>query len=299
MRSVLIGSVGSSKRMLEAMISTHFSINHVFSVDEKYSEKISGYYPIHEIAEKNGIPYTKFHKINDEENIRLIREIDPDYIFVIGLSQLVSQEIIDMAKVGVVGFHPAPLPKMRGRAANVWEVLLGMHEVKCSVFFIDQGIDSGDIIGQQDFTIEDTDYASDVGRKIGEAANILFPRVLKEIMDGTYKRVKQNDEEATYTLKRTPEDGQIDWNDSIVNIHRLIRAVSKPYPGAFGLYDGKHKIIIWRAEMCDNTKYIGINGQIAELESGEMLVVCKDGLLKVTEYENVDHVKLFAGHKLK
>ncbi len=299
MKSVLIGSVGSSNVMLEAMISTHFPVSHVFSVDEKYSENISGYCPIHKLAEKNAIPYTKFRRINDADNIQMIKKIDPDFIFVIGLSQLVSQEIIDAAKVGVVGFHPAPLPKMRGRAANVWGVLLGLHKLKCSVFFIDQGIDSGDILGQQEFIIEDTDYADDVCRKIEEAASLLFCRVLKEIMDGTYKRVKQNDAEATYTLKRTPEDGKIDWNDSISDIHRLIRAVSKPYPGAFGMYDGKHQIIIWRAEMCENTKYIGINGQIAEVGNDELLIVCRDGLLKVTEYENIDNVKLYVGHKLK
>ncbi len=299
MRSVLIGSVGSSNIMLEAMISTHFPVDRVFSVDEKYSDNISGYCPIHELAAENGIPYTKFHKINDEENIRLIKEIDPDFIFVIGLSQLVSQEIIEAAKVGVIGFHPAPLPKMRGRAANVWEVLLGLHEVKCSVFFIDQGVDSGDILGQQEFIIEDTDYASDVSRKIEDAAGILFRRVLKQILDGTYERIKQNEEEATYTLKRTPGDGQIDWNSPIADIHRLIRAVSRPYPGAFGMYDSKHQIIIWRAEKCENTKYIGMNGQIAEISGNEMLVVCRDGLLRVTEYKNVDEVKLFVGHKLK
>lgn len=126
-----------------------------------------------------------------------------------------------------------------------------------------------------------------------------FCRVLKEIKDGTYKPVKQNEEEATYLLKRGPEDGQIDWTDSVENIHRLIRAVSRPYPGAFGMYDGKHQVIIWKANVCENKKYVGLNGQIAEINGNEMLIVCKDGLLKVIDYENVDQVKLFVGHKLR
>lgn len=299
MRSVLIGSVGSSKEMLLAMIETGFPISHVFSVDEQYSKDISGYEPIHLIAEENNIPFTAIHKINDAENVKLINDIAPDFIFVIGFSQLVKKEIIQAAKVGVVGFHPTPLPQMRGRAANVWQVLLGVHETKCSLFFIDEGIDSGDVLGQQEYVIEDTDYAYDVGRKIDAAASILFCRVLKEIKDGTYKPVKQNEEEATYLLKRGPEDGQIDWTDSVENIHRLIRAVSRPYPGAFGMYDGKHQVIIWKADVCENKKYVGLNGQIAEINGNEMLIVCKDGLLKVIDYENVDQVKLFVGHKLR
>ena len=299
MKSVLIGSVGSSREMLEAMIDVEFPISHVFSVDEEFSENISGYQPIHLIAEKNGIPFTRIHKINDTTNVEIIKNIEPDYIFVIGFSQLVKREIIDAAKVGVVGFHPTPLPKMRGRAANVWQVLLGVHETKCSTFFIDEGIDSGDILGQQEYVIEDTDYAADVERKINEASGKLFRRVLREIMDGTIKPQKQDESEATYLLKRSPEDGLIDWNNSIVDIQRLIRAVSKPYPGAFGLYDGKHQFIIWRADILENKKYVGINGQIAEITENYIDVVCKDGLLRVTDYENVDKVKLFVGHKLR
>lgn len=299
MKTILIGSVGSSKEMLNAMIDTGFPITHVFSIDELYAQNISGYEPIHRIAEANGIPYTKINKINDDENIKIIKLIRPDYIFVIGFSQLVNKEIIDSAKIGVIGFHPTPLPKMRGRAANVWQILLGVHESKCTLFFIDEGVDSGDIIGQQKYLIEDTDYACDVRSKIDKAANILFHRVLTEIMNGTYKTEKQNEAEATYLLRRGPEDGLIDWDLPVRNIQRLIRAVSKPYPGAFGMYDGLHKIIIWRAEICENKKYIGINGQIADVKDDGLTIVCKDGLLKVTEFENIDNVKIVVGHKLK
>ena len=299
MKTVLIGSVGSSKMMLQAMIDIGFPITYVFSLDESMSKNVSGYQPIHKLAESNGILYKKFSKINDKENVRIIQDLAPDYIFVIGLSQLVKKEIIDAAKVGVVGFHPTPLPKMRGRAANVWQVLLGVHETKCSLFFIDEGMDSGDILGQEPYIIEDTDYAEDVGRKIDEAALSLFRRVLKEIKAGTINPQKQNEEDATYLLRRGPEDGIIDWNLPIKDIHTLIRAVSHPFPGAFGLYDGKHQIIIWRADMMENKKYIGMNGQIAYIGENFIDVVCKDGLLRVTEYENVEQVKILVGHKLR
>lgn len=298
MKSILIGSVGSSKIVLDAMIQVGFPINYVFSVDEEYSKNISGYVPLHETAEKNGIPYKKFRRINDNKNIEIIRAIKPDYIFVVGLSQLVGEEIINLAGKGVVGYHPTPLPKMRGRAAVVWQMLLGVHETKCSMFFIDDGMDSGDILGQEDYYIDDTDYASDVGIKICEATEKLAKKVLKEMMDGTIQPVRQNEEEATYCLKRTPEDGHIDWNGPITEIHRLVRAVSKPYPGAFGLYDGTHPLIIWRAEIRENKKYIGINGQIAEIKDHTIDIVCRDGLLHVTEFENTDQVKLRVGHKL-
>ena len=299
MKTILIGSVTTSRLLLEAMIEMKFPISYVFSLDEQYSEDVSDYSPIHLTAKENNIPYKTFRKIKDQENVDIIKSIEPDYIFVIGLSQLVSDEIIKAAKVGCVGFHPAPLPKFRGRAANVWQQLLGMKESKSTLFFIDNGVDSGDIIGQETYYIGDNDYAQDVCDNIDVAAIKAARRVFQEIMDGTLKPIKQDDSKATYTLKRTPEDGLIDWSLPIDKLHLFIRAISKPYPGAFSMYDGKHKVIIYRAEKLENTMYYGFNGQIANIESDYFDIVCDGGLLRVTEYENVDNVKLILGHRFK
>lgn len=299
MKTILIGAVTTTRRVLETMIEVDFPISYVFSLDDAVSENVSDYDPIFETAEKFNVPYKKFKKINDEENVKIIKEIDPDYIFVIGLSQLVKDEIINAARKGVVGFHPAPLPKYRGRATNVWQQLLGVKESAVSVFFIDDGIDSGDILAQEPYYIGENDYCQDVLDKIDEAAIVAMRKVLIGLRDNTLIPVKQNDEEATYTLKRSPEDGLIDWNQPIKDIHLFIRAISRPYPGAYSMYDGKSKIVIYKAEVLENKKYIGFNGQIAELRKDGFDVVCKDGLLRVTDYENVDNVKMFVGHRFR
>jgi len=299
MKTILIGSVSTSRKLLETMIEMNFPISYVFSLDEKYSENVSDYDPIHLTAEKNNIPFKTFRKINDQENVDLIKSIEADYIFVIGLSQLISDEIINSAKVGCVGFHPAPLPKYRGRASNVWQQLLGEKESKSSLFFIDSGIDSGDILGQETYLIGDNDYAQDVCDNSDIAAIKAARKVFQEIMDGTLKPIKQDDSKATYTLKRTPEDGIIDWSLPIDKLHLFIRAISRPYPGAFSMYDGSHKVIIYRADKLENNKYFGFNGQIAEINKDYIDIVCNDGLLRVTDYENVDNVKLIVGHRFK
>ena len=299
MKSVLIGSVDSSKVILEEMIQTKFPIDMVFSLDERYSDNVSGYYPIHEIAVNNGIPYKKFRKISDDENIKIINEIKPDYIFVVGLSQLVDKRILDIPSKCTIGFHPTPLPKFRGRAAMVWQVLLGVHETKCTLFVLDEGMDSGDILGQEPYFIDDTDYAKDIEIKLLEALRKLCKKVLPELKIGKIKSLPQNNDEATYLLIRRPEDGLIDWKDSVVNIHRLIRGVSHPYPGAFGMYDGKHQIIIWRADIKENRNIIGIPGQICAIGKDFFDVLGVDGIIHVTDYDNTDNVKMFVGHKLK
>lgn len=299
MKSVLIGSVLSSNFVLEEMIACNFPVNLVLGLDEAYSEDVSGYYPIHETAAKHGIAHQTFQRINAPEIIARIREIEPDYIFVMGLSQLIKQELIDCAKIGTVGLHPTRLPQFRGRAVMVWQQLLGVKESAMTMFFIDEGTDSGDILGQEPYEILDTDYAMDLENRSNEALRRLSRRVLTGLMAGTIVPQKQNEEEATYLLIRRPEDGQIDWKEPVEKVHLLIRAVSHPYPGAFGMYDGAHQVIFWRAEIVRSSKYIGIPGQIAEIGEDYLLIVGSGGMIKVTDWENVDGVKLFVGHKFK
>lgn len=299
MKTILIGSVVSSEIVLQKIIDMNFPIDFVFSLDEQYSKNVSGYRPIHKLAHLHQIPYKTFHKIEDTENIEIIQQIEPDYIFIVGLSQLVKSDILKAATRGVIGFHPTPLPRFRGRAAMVWQVLLGVHESKCTMFLLDEGMDSGDILIQEPYEIQETDYAEDVEKKVCIAIESMTEKLLPQLLEGTIQPIKQKEEEATYLLKRTAEDGRIDWKQPSEKIQRLIRAVSKPYPGAFSNYDGNHKVIFWKADFMENKKYYGISGQIAAITEGYMDIVCEDGMLRVYDYENVDEVRLLAGHKFR
>ena len=298
MKNIVIGAVNSTKFLLETMMKLNMDISYVFSLDDAVSENVSGYYPLHEFAEKNGIPFKKYRKINQDENIEIMRSIEPDFIFAIGFSQLVSKKIMDIPKYGVIGLHPADLPKYRGRAVIVWQMLTGVKISKVTLFKIDEGADTGDIIDQEPFEISENDYAGDVLDKSHDALLKLYHRALPKLMDGTYTLTKQNHSQATYCLRRTPEDGLIDWTLPGKEILKLIRAISRPYPGAFSYYDREHKVIIWRANIEENTRYYGFPGQIAEIDDKQMVIVLKDSLLIVEEFENVDEKKMFVGHRL-
>lgn len=299
MNIVVIGAVASTRILIEELLREHIKINMVFSLDESVSRHVSGYYPLHELAEKEGIPYTKYKKINEEKNIQIMRDVKPDYIFAIGFSQLISKKILDIPTKGVIGCHPSDLPAFRGRAVLVWQMLIGIKNSNVTMFYMDEGADSGDIIGKEPFQIGESDYISDLLVKTDAALLRLYKKVIPQIVNGTLKLEKQDDSKATYCLKRTPEDGQIDWTQSGKDIMRIIRAISHPYPGAFSYYDKEHKIIIWRAHIEENKKYYGFPGQIAEIHSdGKMVIITTDGLLVIDECENIDKVKLIAGHRL-
>jgi methionyl-tRNA formyltransferase len=299
-KTVFIGSVGSSRIALQTMIEQGIKIDLVCSLDGSVSENVSGYFPLHEIAEQNDIDFIKFKKINDPNIIERIKKIVPNFIFVIGLSQIITNDLLNCATDYCIGFHPTPLPKFRGRAAVPWLILLGEKDLKISLFRMDDGMDSGDLICQYPYKLTDEDYATNAVEKILQAMREGLKQSLPQIYHDSVQFIKQKNEEATYLLIRRPEDGKINWNLPAEKIHTLIRAVSHPYPGAFSYIKGE-KITIWRAELYDNLQYIGIPGQIAIIDSDQSLhLVIGNKMLHVTDYdlENKKQI-LRVGYKLE
>ncbi|MEF9946665.1 MAG: formyltransferase family protein [Lachnospiraceae bacterium] len=299
MRNVLIGSVNSSRIVLEELITCGCAPELVFSLDEGYAQNVSGYYPLHKMAIEHYISYEIFNKISDPCHLEKIKAVQPDYIFVVGLSQLIGTSILEVAKKGVIGLHPAPLPKFRGRAALVWQMLLGVRQSAVSLFFIDANMDSGPVLGQEPFFIGENDYASDVETNCLLALRTVCHRVITQMKEDRLVPVPQNDADATYLMKRIPEDGLIDWNQSIYQIQLLIRAVSHPYPGAFSHYDGIHPVSFWQADILENIQYYGIPGQIVHVTDTYFDVFCIDGLLHVTEYSALRDGRFIVGHKFR
>lgn len=293
---IFVGSVISSEIILRSLIENGLPPDKVFSLKEEYSANVSGYSDLSKIAREHGIDYVDFKNINDDAHVRVMEEMAPDYIFIVGLSQLVSPRIINAPRKGVIGFHPTALPKFRGRAAIPWQILLGVRESKSSLFYIDEGTDTGEIIDQETYLIGDEDYAEDVEAALNAALQRMVPRVVQKIKDDALTSRPQDENAATYLLKRVPEDGRIDWNDSVRDIHKLIRATSRPYPGAFSTYKDK-KIIFWRGEVHENNKYYGLPGQIIQAGEDGIDIFCKDGILRITDYETESGVRFIDGNK--
>ncbi|MDD3138960.1 MAG: methionyl-tRNA formyltransferase [Lachnospiraceae bacterium] len=300
MKAILIGSVSSSRIMLEEMIKCNFPIAYVFGLDENRAECVSGYESLCDLADRYNIPSKSFININDSRNYDIICKEQPDYIFVIGLSQIIKKELINIAKIAVVGCHPAPLPKYRGRAVVVWQMLMGESESQCTLFKIDEGMDSGPIIGKETYLIGKDDYAIDVQNNINAAFHKLCARVLKEMKDGKVTLTEQDESKATYCLVRREEDGQICWNDSADKIQCLIRAISEPYPGAFSFYEGKHKVFFDKARVIKGDQYMGLSGQIVQKTNEYIDILTSDGILRVEKYRNTnEECRLLVGHKFK
>lgn len=194
-------------------------------------------------------------KVNVVENkitdyFEEIKNLNPDFILVIGWYHKVPAVIRNIPPLGCAGLHASLLPKYRGGAPLVWAIINGEKKSGITFFYFDEGIDSGDIIAQQEFEILDEDNISTVINKAEVAALNLLKINLPLIASGNAARIKQNENEATYYPQRKPEDGEINWQWDTVKIKNFIRAQTKPYPGAYTIINNK-KIIIWEANIID------------------------------------------------
>jgi methionyl-tRNA formyltransferase len=160
----------------------------------------------------------------------LIVDSKPDYIFVEGWSELLSQEILNCPKHGVIGFHPSKLPNDRGRSVLAWQIEENYTESAVTMFYYNNFPDGGDIIGQELFKIEFNDYITNILDKLDSCVHSLITSYFPLIRQGIAPRKKQNINEGNFRRLRNENDSMIDWNDNSLNIYNKIRAISEPYP---------------------------------------------------------------------
>ncbi len=281
MRIVVAGATVSTHQTLDALIRHGADVVGVLQLRGESSHTVTAFSPLDELAENYGIPCATFRNINDEEIVEQVRNWQPDLMFVVGLSQLVRDEMMSIPKRGSVGFHPTFLPAGRGRAPLAW-LTLDARPGAATFFLIDEGVDSGPIFVQETFEVSSDDYASDVEQKLIEATGRALDRWLPELLAGVWNPRPQNEILATYNGRRSLDDGLLDWHQSSVQLHSLIRAASTPHPGAYTWYQGR-KLIVWRAELEKHLPWRGAVGRILHTEVGRgALIQTGEGLLWLT-----------------
>ncbi|MGZ0162361.1 MAG: methionyl-tRNA formyltransferase [Planctomycetales bacterium] len=284
MRIVVAGATVSTHQTLDALIRHGADVVGVLQLRGESSHTVTAFSPLDELAESHGIPCATFRNINDSEIVEQVCQWQPDLMFVVGLSQLVRDEMMSIPARGCLGFHPTFLPAGRGRAPLAW-LTLDAQPGAATFFLIDEGVDSGPIFVQETFEVTPEDYASDVGHKLVEATGRALDRWLPELLTGVWNPQPQDEILATYNGRRSLDDGLLDWHQASDEIHSLIRAASTPHPGAYTWYQGR-KLIVWRAEFEKHLPWRGAVGRVLHLEAERgALVQTGDGLLWLTHVQ--------------
>lgn len=283
---VYVGAVELSYHGLHELIQQGIRPSLVVTLRPDLEARHSDFADLATLAESHDIPVEYVKNINDPAPMAKLAALEPDYIFVIGWSQIIKPELLALPKHGCVGFHFARLPRNRGRAAIPWVILNQETETGVTLLHLDEGVDSGDIVTQRTIQIAPDEQARTLYDKVCDGLRDMMREVAGLLEAGQpLPAIPQDHSQATYLAKRVADDGWIDWDQPAEKIERLIRAVGKPYPGAFTIYKNR-KVIIWEARLRPVFNQIGTVGQILTRDGDGVVVQCGEGWVELLLVED-------------
>lgn len=234
-------------------------------------------------AQKLGLPLYQPQRCNATEFLEVIRQLGPDINLSVSYDQILRRPILDSAPRGFVNFHAGKLPWYRGRSVLNWALINGETEVGVTAHFVDEGIDTGDIILQRTLPVEWSATYADILNRTVETFIPLVADTVDLLASGNYSRTSQKDHPGSYFPRRGPGDEWLDWSDSSRNIYNKIRAISAPAPGSRTVL-GDREVVIWRARYETTWPvYIGTPGQVVGIEPDGVRVKTGDSTIVLTE----------------
>jgi methionyl-tRNA formyltransferase len=245
------------------------------------------------LAKGNHFPFFLSSHLGDAKILKTIKGSE------IGISinwiSIFNQKQIECFKMGILNAHMGDLPKYRGNACPNWAILNGEKKIIISIHLVETGkLDCGRIIVQDKLKISHMTYIGDIYKWAEQIIPELFSKALSKLQKNINYTLKYADIKSKYSFRcypRRPEDSRIVWASFAEDIHRLIRASSRPFSGAYGFLDGE-KLTIWKAEpYSDDEHYIASPGQICKIGPQGFVVITGKGKLKITEWECSVRVK--------
>ena len=277
MRAIVLAYSDIGCTGIEALLAHGFDIAGVLTHADDPNET-AWFRSVAELAARRGLPVFAPKDPNHPLWVKKIRELAPDVLFSFYYRSMVSEQVLAIPKHGSFNLHGSLLPAYRGRAPANWAILKGETETGVTLHHMISRPDAGDIVGQRRVPITPADDARTLNSKLADAARELLGQTLPLIRAGTAPRIPQDESAASYYGRRTPADGVIDWRKPAADIVNLVRAVTRPYPGAF-TYTRAAKILVWQAEALKNAPRGGAPGQVLNVDPFE--VACGDGAVRI------------------
>jgi len=250
-----------------------------------------------------GCPFFCDTSINRPEYIATAQESGADIAISVNWATLVGREMIEQFRFGVVNAHAGDLPRFRGNAPANWAILLGEKRAVLTLHQMDAELDSGPILLQREFALDDRTYISDVYDFLARSIPEMFAALLDGLAAGTVVPHPQHADPAASLrcLARLPHDGELDWSLPALKLARLVRASAEPFAGAYSFRDTE-KVIVWRAHAEEpKHPYVGTPGQVAHVrrDTGEVAVLTKEGFLVLETVETASAGRVPAAEAFK
>jgi methionyl-tRNA formyltransferase len=294
MRIVVHGQQAFGRAVLEALIKRGENVIAAYVAPEKPGAKAD---PLKEAALAAKLPVYQPASYKDPKVWEEFKALKPDLQVMAFVTLFVPEEFLNVPTHGSIQYHPSLLPAYRGASAINWPIILGEKETGLSIFWPDNGLDTGDILMQKKTSISNTDTLGTV------YFDRLFPMGVEAMLEsvdlvkaGKAPRIKQDESKATYEGRCGPGNARIDWGKSWRQIDPLIRGCN-PAPGAWTTLEGQtFKIFDAKPLPAKDPKGIGGKlGEIVAVESDGFTVVCADGRMKITRMQPDGGKKIDAG----
>ncbi len=237
--------------------------------------------PVKQKALEYGIPVFQPEKLREKEAISEIERLSPDCIVVVAFGQILPKQILDLPSFGCINVHASLLPKYRGAAPINWAIIRGERVTGVTTMYMDEGLDTGDIILQKEIPIGDK-TAGELHNELAEEGAKLLGETLQLIERGIAPREKQNESESSYAPMLDKNSGEINWNRPASDIYNLIRGVI-PWPTAFTTYKGE-KFKIWKARVLEKHGE-GSPGMVIDISREGLSVCTADKILLIEELQ--------------
>lgn len=281
MKVVFMGTPDIAVPCLQKIIDEgHEVIGVVTQPDKpKGRGKKLGMSPVKELALKYDIPVYQPIRARDDEFVQTLKHLNPELIVVVAFGQILPKAILDIPKLGCINVHVSLLPKYRGAAPINWVIINGEQKTGVTTMYMDEGLDTGDMILKSEVDLDDNITAGELHDKMMEIGADTLKQTMDLIEKGCAPREPQNHDEFSYAPIMNKSLGNIKWNNSAKEIHNLVRGVN-PWPSAYTIYNGD-TMKIWKTEVL---------GERSDKTPGTILKVDKDGIRISTE-DNIILVK--------
>mgnify|MGYP002552900573 FL=1 len=283
MKIIYMGTPDFAVAPLEAILKAGHEVTAVVTQPDR--QKGRGrevqYSPVKECALSHGIPVLQPLKIKEKDAVEELRKYPADIFVVAAFGQLLSEEILNMPRLGCINIHASLLPAYRGAAPIQWCVINGEEKTGVTIMQMAKGMDTGDILLQKEVVLDEKETGGSLFDRLMETGAELIVEVLPKIVAGELTPVVQKEELATYAGKITKDMGNIDFAKSAVTIERLIRGLN-PWPSAFTHYKGKI-LKIWEADVvseCANAEN-PVPGTVIAMDKESFTLATGEGALRI------------------
>lgn len=257
--------------------------------------------PVKSFAAEQGLAVYQPTRVKAIEFVEKLQELEPELIVVVAFGQILSKEILSIPRWGCINVHASLLPRYRGAAPMQWAIVRGEKETGITTMYMDEGLDTGDMLLKESLPITTDMTAAELHDKMMELGANVLEKTLSELSAGTLRRIPQDGALSTYAPLLSKNTGHIAWDKSAREIHDLVRGLNS-WPGAYSTLQGK-TFKIWRTQIAHEEANAKPGKIISQTMNG-LLVATGKGMLEITELQAPNGKKMAAndymrGHGLK